>query len=96
MNQFKSFLNRNKKIFAMTCMAILFAMAFIITSCFLLPSKREKVSADTATYWTDYAATSFAGGDGTINNPYKISNARELAYLAVLANSGGNFEVQVL
>ena len=89
MNQFKSFLNRNKKIFAMTCMAILFAMAFIITSCFLLPSKREKVSADTATYWTDYAATSFAGGDGTINNPYKISNARELAYLAVLANSGG-------
>ena len=74
MNQFKNFLNRNKKIFAMTCMAILFAMASIISCFFLLPSKREKVSADTATYWTDNAATAFAGGSGTSSDPFLISN----------------------
>lgn len=33
------------------------------------------------------AADGFAGGDGTETNPYEISNARELAYLANVINS---------
>lgn len=37
--------------------------------------------------WTDEVASSFAGGDGTEQNPYLISNASELAYLAQLVNS---------
>lgn len=36
--------------------------------------------------WTDYAATGFAEGDGSKENPYQISSAEELAYLAKLAN----------
>lgn len=32
--------------------------------------------------WIDYAATGFAGGDGTETTPYLISTAEQLAYLA--------------
>lgn len=32
--------------------------------------------------WTDYAANSYAGGDGSIDNPYQIATAEQLAMLA--------------
>ncbi len=32
--------------------------------------------------WTDFAATSYAGGDGTASNPYQIETAQQLALLA--------------
>ncbi len=38
--------------------------------------------------WTDYAATGFAGGSGTEDDPYQIATAEQLAYLAVKANEG--------
>lgn len=34
--------------------------------------------------WTDYAATSFAGGNGTSSSPYQISTPAQLAYFAKL------------
>lgn len=37
--------------------------------------------------WSGDVATNFAGGDGTEENPYQISNAGELAYLANLVNT---------
>ena len=37
--------------------------------------------------WTEEVASSFAGGDGTEQNPYRISNAAELAYLAKIVNT---------
>jgi len=37
--------------------------------------------------WSGAVASSFAGGDGTKENPYQISNAGELAYLAKNVNS---------
>lgn len=37
--------------------------------------------------WTEEVASSFAGGDGTEQNPYQISNAAELAYLAKIVNT---------
>lgn len=37
--------------------------------------------------WTEEVASSFAGGDGTEQNPYQISNAAELAYLAKTVNT---------
>ena len=37
--------------------------------------------------WTDYKASSFAGGSGTSSSPYQISNAAQLAYMAYLVNS---------
>lgn len=36
--------------------------------------------------WGNEVASSFAGGDGTEKNPYQISNAAELAYLAKTVN----------
>ncbi len=50
--------------------------------------------ADTTLYavwgdnsWSGGTATSFAGGSGTEDDPYRISNAAELAYLAEKVNS---------
>lgn len=39
--------------------------------------------------WGGTVATSFAGGDGTEQDPYQISNAGELAYLAKIVNEQG-------
>jgi len=56
--------------------------------------KDYKLTADTNLYaiwgnstWGGDVAFSFVGGDGTKENPYQISNAGELAYLAKLVNS---------
>ena len=38
--------------------------------------------------WTDYAASSFDGGSGTKDDPYKIATAEQLALLASDVNSG--------
>lgn len=38
--------------------------------------------------WTDYAADSFDGGEGTYENPYEIRTAEQLAYLASQVNKG--------
>lgn len=37
--------------------------------------------------WSGTVASGFAGGDGTENNPYQISNAAELAHLADIVNN---------
>lgn len=41
--------------------------------------------------WTDYAATSFAGGNGTSSSPYQISTPAQLAYMAYLVNSNTTY-----
>lgn len=38
--------------------------------------------------WTDFAATDFAGGSGTKDDPYQIATAEQLAKLAKEVNSG--------
>ena len=38
--------------------------------------------------WTDYAASAFAGGSGTEEDPYQIATAEQLALLASDINSG--------
>ena len=38
--------------------------------------------------WVDCAATGFAGGTGTVNDPYQINTAAELAYFAQEVNAG--------
>ena len=46
------------------------------------------------TNWNDNAAAGFAGGTGTADDPYQISNAAELAYLSVWAGAnatGGKY-----
>lgn len=44
-----------------------------------------------STVWNGSVAASFAGGDGTENDPYQISNGSHLAYLAQEANAGNSF-----
>ncbi len=39
-------------------------------------------------YWTNYAASSFAGGTGTQSDPYQIASAEQLALLVKEVNSG--------
>ena len=40
------------------------------------------------TYWKDYRASSFNGGNGSKENPFKISSAEELSLLAYEVNNG--------
>ena len=42
--------------------------------------------------WIDFAAESFAGGDGTKENPYQIATAEQLAKLAKDVNSGTDYQ----
>ncbi len=52
------------------------------------------VSAKEYDLWTNHAADSFAGGMGTADSPYLISNASELALMAKNTNEGsgeGNY-----
>lgn len=66
---------------------IIFAM---LLSTFLL--EFPAIAADTAdtAAWDGSVATSFSGGSGTDDDPWKISNGSELAYLASLVNSNGS------
>ena len=63
---------------------IIFAM---LLSTFLL--EFPAIAADTAA-WDGSVAASFSGGSGTADDPWKISNGSELAYLASLVNSNGS------
>lgn len=63
---------------------IIFAM---LLSTFLL--EIPAIAADTAA-WDGSVATSFSGGSGTADDPWKISNGSELAYLASVVNSNGS------
>lgn len=41
--------------------------------------------------WDGSVADGFAGGDGSVDNPYKISNGSQLAYLREQVNGGNTF-----
>lgn len=66
---------------------IIFAM---LLSTFLL--EFPAIAADTAdtAAWDGSVAASFSGGSGTADDPWKISNGSELAYLASVVNSNGS------
>lgn len=51
---------------------------------FLIPA----VGWGQAGSWAEHAASSFADGSGTEEDPYQIASAEQLAYLAVKANEG--------
>ena len=48
---------------------------------------------NTSGTWTDSGirGTSFGGGSGTASDPYIISNAQQLAYLAYMVNAGNSY-----
>jgi hypothetical protein len=41
--------------------------------------------------WADFRAASYAGGDGSAGNPFRIATAGQLAFLADLANSDDGY-----
>lgn len=45
-------------------------------------------AAEPAGVWSDYAEDAFAGGTGTVDDPYQIATAGQLAKLAADVNSG--------
>ncbi len=47
----------------------------------------NQVEAAASGYWTNYKATSFAGGSGTASSPYQIATAAQLARLANTTSS---------
>lgn len=64
-----------------------FIIFALLLSTFLL--EIPAIAADTAV-WDGSAAASFSGGSGTADDPWKISNGSELAYLASVVNSNGS------
>ena len=59
----------------------------MLLSTFLL--EFPAIAADAAA-WDGSVAASFSGGSGTADDPWKISNGSELAYLASVVNSNGS------
>lgn len=50
------------------------------------------VWADT---WKDHRSAGFAGGTGTVNDPYVIATAAQLGYLSYMQNDGGKHEAYI-
>ena len=77
-------------------LCLLLAMVMSMTALFALPASAENtyvmdsgagVVAPADKLWTGTAATSFAGGLGTKEDPFQISNGEELKYLMLLNDS---------
>ncbi len=59
-------------------------LALVLSLCMVAACLPVVASAEDAPQglWTDYAATAFAGGSGTKDDPYQIATAEQLALLA--------------
>lgn len=71
-------------------------LCLVLSLCLLAACLPLAAAAEDATpqgVWTDYAATTFAGGTGTKDDPYQIATAQQLALLAKDVN-GGNPDVK--
>ncbi len=64
-----------------------FAFGVAFLSCLSTNSNTHESTEAAITYWPDYAADSFAGGNGTASSPYLIETAAQLARLAKLINN---------
>lgn len=72
------------RVFSKKAIALVVALAVIISSLttglmFVATAENEGESSVQA--WDGTVATAFAGGDGSLNNPYQIANAEQLAYM---------------
>ena len=60
----------------------------VLAMTFAMPLNASAASGDN---WANYAASGYAGGDGSDGSPYQISTAGQLAFLAKEVNSGTNY-----
>ncbi|MCM1988357.1 bacterial Ig-like domain-containing protein [Oceanirhabdus seepicola] len=51
-------------------------------------SELTTLNTESTDNWQNYASDSFAGGDGSVDDPYQIATAEELAHLADSVNEG--------
>ena len=57
---------------------------------------KSTVNVQKQEVWIDYAASSFAGGNGTAKNPYQIKTAAQLAKFALDMRKGNSFKGKYL
>ena len=70
-------------------MISLFAVFAIVVSS-VWSSSLFTALADNSDIWDGTIATGFAGGDGSVNNPYQIANGAQLRYLTDLCYSNSD------
>ena len=73
---------KNKLLVALLCLCVF----TISSSTHLVFANEDNLPT---TYWTDYAADGFAGGDGSEDSPYLISIAEQFAYFAAQPPENG-------
>ena len=76
---------KNIRVFSKKAIAILASLAIMISSVaaglMLIATAETDAGNAAAQVWDGSVATSFAGGDGSLDDPYQIENAAQLAYL---------------
>ena len=70
-------------------------LGVLLAVCMVITMNAVRAYADSGvqdTKWDDYAATEFAGGTGTKDDPYQIENGEQLAKLAKDVSAGNTYE----
>ena len=80
------------RVFSKKAIALVVALAVVISSfatglVFIATANQGGTAIDA---WDGSVATSFAGGDGSLANPYQIANAEQLAYLYKTVQTTGS------
>ncbi len=65
-------------------LSAIMTVAMILSSLIIVIPTSVSAATTSAETWATHAATAFAGGKGTADDPYEIANAAQLAYLAKL------------
>ena len=81
-------LNKNEKI-VLVVLFVLFILLLLFKSPALARFKNRSLSSSNV--WSGEIATKYKSGDGTIDNPYIISNGEELAYFSSMLENN-NYE----
>ena len=79
-------MKKNTKAWSVKMRLALLALAALVWIAVPVSARAEGDS------WVECAATSFAGGTGEENDPYQISTAAQLAYLAKQVNEGTDYQ----
>ena len=93
MGKIRTFIKKNLSLFAISLVAILFAVAGILSCCFLIPTRNESVSAEISGYWTDsgnYSSTKLSGSGSSKDDPYLLTSAADFGRLVYLHNKDAN------
>ena len=69
-------------------LSIILVLTMLVGAIAVMPMTATAADSEV---WDGNAATSFAGGDGSEENPYEISDGSHLEYLAQQANAGNSF-----